>query len=69
MDPLEEDLRATAGSIEADADRLAAIEDEKKLLDSDDPQLVALSAEAEAIARRLLPKTIAESALAVESQG
>jgi hypothetical protein len=69
MDPLEEDLRATAGSIEADADRLAAIEDEKKLLGSDDPRLLELSAEAESIARRLLPKTVAERALAVETQG
>lgn len=69
MDPLEEDLRATAGSIEADADRLAAIEDEKKLLGSDDPRLLELSAEAELIARRLLPKTIAERALAAESGG
>lgn len=69
MDPLEEDLRATAGSIEADADRLAAIEDEKRLLGSDDPRLLELSVEAESIARRLVPKTIAERALAAESGG
>lgn len=67
MDPLEQDLRATAGSIEADADRLAAIEDEKKGLGSTDPRFLELSAEAESIARRLLPKTIAERALAAES--
>lgn len=68
MDDLEEDIRATAQSIEADADRLAAIEDEKKLLGSADPRLLELSREAELISKRLVPKTIAERAL-VEGQG
>ena len=69
MDDLEEDVRATAQSIEADADRLAAIEDEKKLLMSDDPRLLELSREAELISKRLVPKTVAERALVVENQG
>jgi hypothetical protein len=69
MDELEEDLRATAQAIEADADRLAAIEDEKKTLGSDDPRLLDLSREAEVIAKRLVPKTVAERALAIETQG
>jgi hypothetical protein len=69
MDELEEDLRATAQSIESDADRLAAIEDEKKTLGSADPRLLALSREAELISKRLVPKTVAERALAVETQG
>lgn len=68
MDELEDDLRATAQSIESDADRLAEIEDEKKRLGSDDPRLLALSREAEAIAKRLVPKTVAERALAAEAQ-
>jgi hypothetical protein len=68
MDELEDDLRATAQSIESDADRLAAIEDEKKVLGSADPRLLALSREAEAIAKRLVPKTVAERALAIETQ-
>lgn len=68
MDELEEDLRAAAQSIEADADRLAAIEDEKKLLGSADPRLLELSREAEMIAKRLVPKTVAERELAVETQ-
>jgi hypothetical protein len=68
MDELEEDLRATAQAIEADADRLAAIEDEKKTLGSSDPRLLELSQEAELIAKRLVPKTVAERALAVETQ-
>jgi hypothetical protein len=68
MDELEEDLRATAQAIEADADRLAAIEDEKKTLDADDPRLLDLSTEAEMIAKRLVPNTVAERALAIETQ-
>jgi len=68
MDELEEDIRATAQSIEADADRLAAIEDEKKALDSSDPRLLELSREAELISKRLVPKTVAERALAAEGQ-
>jgi hypothetical protein len=63
MDDLEEDVRATAQSIEADADRLAAIEDEKKTLGSADPRLLELSREAELISKRLVPKTVAERAL------
>jgi hypothetical protein len=54
---------------EADADRLAAIEDEKKTLGSADPRLLELSREAELISKRLVPKTVAESALVVENQG
>ena len=69
MDELEEDIRATAQSIEEDADRLAAIEDEKALLESTDPRLLELSREAEVIAKRLVPKTVAERALVVEKQG
>ncbi len=66
MDDLEEDIRATAQSIEADADRLAAIEDEKTQLAPTDPRLLELSREAEVIAKRLVPKTVAERALVVE---
>jgi hypothetical protein len=66
MDDLEEDIRAAAQSIEGDADRLAAIEDEKKLLTSDDPRLLELSREAEVIAKRLVPKTFDERALVSE---
>ena len=68
MDELEEDIRATAQSIEVDADRLAAIEDEKKALDSSDPRLLELSREAELISKRLVPKTVAERALVTEGQ-
>jgi hypothetical protein len=64
---LENDLRATAEDIAADAARLSAIEDEKARLGADDPRLAELSAEGEAIARRLVPKTAAESELANEA--
>ena len=67
MSDLENDLRATAEDIAADAARLTAIEEEKARLGSDDPRLLELSAEGEAIARRLVPKTAAESELAEEA--
>lgn len=67
MSDLENDLRATAEDIAADAARLTAIEDEKARLGTDDPRLVELSAESEAIARRLVPKTVAERELADEA--
>ena len=63
MSDLEEDLRATSADIEADSGRLKAIEDEKSRLDPGDPRLVALSKEAEEIARRLVPKTVAQREL------
>ncbi len=69
MTELEEDLRATAEAVAADAERLAAIEREKQSLDSDDPRLLELSVAAEAIAKALVPKTIAERRLAAEVAG
>lgn len=60
MSELEGDLRATAEDIAADAARLKDIEDEKSRLSPTDPRLQALSEESEAIARRLVPKTVAE---------
>ena len=71
MSELEGDLRATAEDIAADAARLKDIEDEKSHLSPTDPRLQALSEESEAIARRLVPKTVAEreiSDLAAEEQ-
>jgi hypothetical protein len=65
---LDDDLRATADDIAADATRLAAIEEEKAGLDAADPRMVALSIEGERLARRLAPKTKAELDLATEAQ-
>lgn len=69
MPDLEDDLRATADDIAADATRLAAIEEEKAKLDSDDPRMVELSAESQRLATRLVPKTDAELELVIEAQG
>ena len=67
MSDLENDLRATAEDIAADAARLTEIENEKTRLGADDPRLVELSAESQAIARRLVPKTAAERELAEDA--
>lgn len=57
---LEGDLRATAEDIAADAATIKAIEEEKVKLDPEDPRLHELSASSERLARRLVPKTVAE---------
>ena len=64
MSDLENDLRATAEDIAADAARLAGIEEEKASLATHDPRIVDLSEESERLARRLVPKTVAERDLA-----
>lgn len=64
MSELDDDLRATAEDIAADAARLSRIEDQKAGLEADDPRMVELSAESEQLARRIVPKTVAERKLA-----
>lgn len=66
MSEAQDDLRATADSIIADAGRLAAVETEKRGLAPGDPRLVRLSEAAEDIARQIVPKTYAESEIATE---
>jgi hypothetical protein len=56
----ESDLRATAEDIAADSARLTRIEIEKSHLDAHDPRVAELSMEGEEIARRIVPKTVAE---------
>ena len=68
MPDVEDDLRATADDIAADAARLAEIEEEKVGLDADDPRMVALSAESHRLAAKLVPKTEIELALSIEAQ-
>jgi hypothetical protein len=63
MSDLEGDFRATTEDIAADAARLKEIEEKKSRLDPADPQAQALSEESEGIARRLVPKTVAEREL------
>jgi hypothetical protein len=60
------DLRATSEAIVADAERLRAIEERKQELPEGHPELTALSAEAERVARGIVPKTVAERELADE---
>jgi hypothetical protein len=62
----EQDLKATAADVIADAERLKAIEVAKGTLEPDDPRLTELAAEAEAIARDLPVKTAAQSELVAE---
>lgn len=67
MSDLEHDLHATSEDIAADAARLKQIEEEKTHLEADDPRVLALSQESEAIARRVLAKTVAEREIAGEA--
>jgi hypothetical protein len=64
----EHDLKATSADLSADAARLQRIEDEKTDLRSDDPRLVELSREAEALTGEMSDKAKAESALVDELQ-
>ena len=64
MSEVEEDLKATAEAITADARRLVAIEEEKQDLPPEDPLVPVLSAEAQQISRRLVIQTEAEDELA-----
>lgn len=64
MPDLEGDLRATAEDIAADATRLKEIEETKADLDPADPLTETLSRESERIARRIVPKTVAQRELA-----
>jgi hypothetical protein len=68
MSELDDDLRATADSIATDAERLAAIEEEKRVLAADDPRMIELSAESERLVGGLVPKTNAETQLAKEAK-
>ena len=67
MSDLEGDFRATTEDIAADAARLKEIEEEKSGLDPADARAQALSEESEQIARRLVPKTVAERELTDEA--
>lgn len=69
MTDLEGDFRATTEDIAADAARLKEIEETKSSLDPGDPRAQALSEEGEAIARRLVPKTVAEREMTDEANG
>jgi cysteine sulfinate desulfinase/cysteine desulfurase-like protein len=65
----EDDLRATTEDIAADAEELKAIERQKARLEPEDPRMLELSEEVERIARRIVPKTVAERRLVEEANG
>jgi hypothetical protein len=69
MSDLDDDLHVTADAIEADAARIQAIEQEKSMLDADNPRTVGLSVESDRIARAMVPKTKAELDIANEATG
>ena len=62
-----DDLKATSESIAADAERLRTIEERKQTLPADHPDVLDLSHQAEQLARKILPKVVAERELAVEA--
>jgi len=62
----EQDLKATADSIRADAGRLATIEDDKLARDADDPEVGRLSDDAVELAQRIVRQTAAERELSQE---
>ena len=64
MTDLDDDLKATAQSIIADADRISQIEEQKLRLDPSDEHVVGLADEAEAVATRLLREASIERDLA-----
>ena len=63
MSEIEGDIRATAEDLVADAQRVQEIEEAKGHLEVDDPRMMELSVESERIARRMVPKTVAEREL------
>ena len=67
MTDIDGDIRATAEDLAADAHRVQEIEEAKGHLEVDDPRMVDLSAESERIARRMVPKTVAERELVDEA--
>ena len=66
MDEPRDDLKATGESLIADAARLEEIEREKRSLDPRDPKVVALSEDAEALTRDMVPKAVAQTELSRE---
>jgi len=69
LSEVEQDLRATAEDIAADALDLKAIEERKAKLAPGDRRLVTLSEAAEDLAQQVAAKASAETALAKEAAG
>ena len=67
-DDVQSDFQATAEDIAADSEVLRDIETEKSELDATDPRTLELTAKAEALARDIAAKTVAERELVVEAK-
>ena len=67
MSELEDDVRATAESIAADAERLKRVEQAKTELPISDPALRDLAGEAEHLVETIAEKTGVQSALVDEA--
>ena len=65
----ENDLRATAETVQNDAERLADLESLKRSLDPADPEVDRLSRRIEDIAHRLAHKTTAQRELGEQIEG
>jgi hypothetical protein len=64
----QDDVRATADSLVADADRLDEVEATKAELDVDDPRLPALAEEATKLTERMAAKARIQERLIKDSQ-
>ena len=64
---LDDDVRATAESIAADAERLKQIERAKALLSADDPRVAELAREAELLLDEMASKATEQSLLVDEA--
>ena len=68
MPDLREDFRATADSIQRDAEHVKVLEEQKRALEPTDPNVLVLSERVEQIAAGLQDKAAAEQELAEEIQ-
>jgi hypothetical protein len=67
MATIDDDLRVTSESVEAEAKRLAEIERTKQELPADDPRVTTLSAEAARLGRAIRTLTLVEQDVASEA--
>ena len=67
MPTIDDDLRVTSETVEADAKRLAEIEQQKQELPANDPRVTTLSAEAARLGNAIRTMTLVEQDVATEA--